>query len=87
MRKALLAASASVVATLGLSAGVASAVPSPPTPHAGCLPGTIASFGGAPSGTPGAAVVSSGQRGLDLVQGGIVGGIIAAATTPHDACP
>ena len=88
MRKALLAAAASVsvLATLGLSAGVASAEPSPPTPHAGCLPGAIASFGGAPSGTPGAAVVSSGQRGLELVQGGIVGGIVAAATTPHDAC-
>jgi hypothetical protein len=89
MRKALLAvaASVSVLAAIGLSAGVASAAPSPPPPsNAGCIPRTIANFGGAPSGAPGAAVVSSGQRGLELVQGGVVGGIVAAATTPHDAC-
>ena len=76
------------ISLLGLviPATAASAAPSPPTPNAGCLPGAIAGFGGAPGGTPGAAVVSSGQRGLELVQGGIVGGIVDAATTPHDAC-
>ena len=67
-------------------ATAASAAPSPPTPNAGCLPKTIAGFGGAPNGAPGGGIASSGQRGLELVQGGIVGGIIAAATTPHDAC-
>jgi hypothetical protein len=86
MQKVLLAGAASLLGMLALSAGVASAVPSPPTSNASCLPSTIASFGGAPGGTPGAAVVSSGQRGLELVQGGVVGGVVAAATTPHDAC-
>jgi hypothetical protein len=86
VRKVLISGAASVLGTLGLSAGVASAAPSPPTPNAGCLPQTIASFGGAPDGTPGAAIVSSGQRGLELVQGGVVGGIVAAASAPHDAC-
>jgi hypothetical protein len=80
MRKVLLA-SASVFGALSLSTGVASAVPSPPTPNAGCVPQTIAVLG-----PPGPAIASSGQRGLDLVQEGIVGGIVAAATTPHNAC-
>jgi hypothetical protein len=55
MRKVLLAAAASLLGTLGLSAGVASAVvPSPPTSNiASCVPATIVNFGGAPSGTPG----------------------------------
>jgi hypothetical protein len=81
MRRVLLGASASVLGTLALSTGVASAAPSPPTPNAGCIPRIIADMG-----PPGPVIASSGQRGLELVQGGIVGGIIAAATTPHDAC-
>jgi hypothetical protein len=86
MRKVLIAGATPVLATLGLGAGVASAAPSPPTTDAGCIPLTIASFGGAPNGAPGAAVVSSGQRGLDLVDGGVVGGVVDAATAPHDSC-
>jgi hypothetical protein len=77
MRKVLLVGAASLLGVLGFITGVASAVPSPPTPNAGCIPRVIADLG-----PPGLAVASSGQRGLDLVQGGIV----AAATTPHDAC-
>jgi hypothetical protein len=86
MRKVLIAGAASILGTLGLGAGVSPAAPSPPTTNAGCLPQTIAFFGGAPGGTPGAAVVSSGQRGLELVQGGVVGGVVAAASAPHNAC-
>ena len=77
MRKVVLAAaSASLVGTLGLSVGVASAVvPSPPTSNIqSCLPATIVNFGGAPSGTPGLFehLVIEGGPGLG-------GGVVAAA--------
>jgi hypothetical protein len=85
MRKVLLGGAVCLLGTLSLSAGVATAALPPPTLNAGCVPGTISVLG-----PPGLGVVSSGQRGLELVQpgAGIIAGVIGLATTqPHTDCP
>jgi hypothetical protein len=70
-----------LIGTFGLS-GVASAAPSPPTPNAGCIPRA------SPSTDPLAALSRPADSAVLIwsMGAGIVGGIIAAATAPHNAC-